>query len=65
MKLKRTNKKKTDQPNTKVVDFGISKVLDKIDKAINLLKRWCFGKSNKRITQAARKLSTYIWCRTT
>jgi hypothetical protein len=39
MKLKRTNKKKTDQPNTKVVDFGISKVLDKIDKAINLLKR--------------------------
>jgi hypothetical protein len=49
MKLKRTNKKKTDQPNTKVVDFGISKVLDKIDKAINLLKRWLYETKFRRI----------------
>lgn len=39
MALKRTKKRKTTQPHTKVTDFGFGKTLNKIDKAINLLDK--------------------------
>jgi hypothetical protein len=39
MGLKRTKKRKTTQPHTKVSDFGFGKTLHKIDKAINLLDK--------------------------
>ena len=39
MGLKRTKKRKTTQPHTKVPDFGMRKTLTKIDRAISILDR--------------------------
>ncbi|WP_255294825.1 hypothetical protein [Bacillus sp. AFS041924] len=39
MGLKRINKRKSTQPHTKVVDFGIGKTISKIDKAIKMLDK--------------------------
>ncbi|MEK4533098.1 hypothetical protein [Solibacillus sp. FSL K6-1554] len=39
MGLKRTIKRKSTQPLTKVTDFGFNKTIKKIDKAITFLER--------------------------
>ncbi|SFC95526.1 MULTISPECIES: hypothetical protein [Bacillaceae] len=39
MGLKRKNKRKSTQPHTKVVDFGMGKTLAKIEKAIRILEK--------------------------
>ena len=39
MAIKRTKKRKLNEPRTTVPDFGISKILSKIDKAISLLDK--------------------------
>lgn len=39
MGLNRKNKRKSTQPHTKVIDFGIGKTLAKIEKAICILDK--------------------------
>ncbi|MED1564281.1 hypothetical protein AJ85_17885 [Alkalihalobacillus alcalophilus ATCC 27647 = CGMCC 1.3604] len=39
MGLKRTKKRKTNHPYTKVSNFGFGKTLNKVDKAIKLLEK--------------------------
>lgn len=39
MSLKRTKKRKTTQPHTKITDFGFGKTIEKIDKAILLIDK--------------------------
>ncbi|MEH7514277.1 hypothetical protein V7146_16305 [Gottfriedia acidiceleris] len=39
MGLKRKNKRKSTQPHTKVIDFGMGKTLAKIEKAICILDK--------------------------
>lgn len=39
MGLKRTSKRKSTQPHTKVTNFGFDNLIKKIDKAIALLER--------------------------
>nr|WP_318281069.1 hypothetical protein [Paenibacillus bovis] len=39
MGLKRTKKRKTTQPHTKVVNFGFDKTIHKIDKAIKIIEQ--------------------------
>ncbi|WP_276570418.1 hypothetical protein [Lysinibacillus sphaericus] len=39
MGLRRTTKRKSTQPHTKVTNYGFDKTIKKIDKAITLLKR--------------------------
>lgn len=39
MGLKRTIKRKSTQPHTKVTNFGFDNMIKKIDKAIALLER--------------------------
>lgn len=39
MSLKRTKKRKTTQPHSKVTDFGFGKTLKKIERAINILDK--------------------------
>lgn len=39
MDLKRTIKRKSTQPHTKVTNFGFDNTIKKIDKAIALLER--------------------------
>lgn len=38
MKLKRTKKRKTKEPHTKVADMGMNKVISKLDKLIKTLE---------------------------
>lgn len=43
MKVKRVKKRNTSQPHTKIVDWGLKPIFDKIDKSIKILekkKRW-------------------------
>ncbi|WP_257131578.1 hypothetical protein [Bacillus sp. AFS017336] len=39
MGLKRKKKKKSTQPNTKIINFGMEKTLAKIDKAIRIVDK--------------------------
>jgi|GEM_PF-5194887 len=39
MGLKRKNKRKSTQPHTKVIGFGMGKTLAKIEKAIRILEK--------------------------
>ncbi len=39
MGLKRKNKRKSTQPQTKVIDFGMGRTLAKIEKAIRILEK--------------------------
>lgn len=39
MGLKRTTKRKSTQPHTRVTNFGFDKTIKKIDKAITLLEQ--------------------------
>ena len=39
MSLKRTTKRKSTQPQTKVTNYGFDNIIKKIDKAIALLER--------------------------
>ncbi|MFD4706974.1 hypothetical protein ACFWM3_19190 [Gottfriedia sp. NPDC058432] len=39
MGLKRKNKRKSTQPHTKVIDFGMGKKLAEIEKAIRILDK--------------------------
>lgn len=39
MGLKRTTKRKSTQPHTKIINFGFDKTIKKIDKAIALLEQ--------------------------